>query len=112
MRPIDPTVANQLEAGYRELKPHTETWNDELRCAVEVGPLGEEKVSHPLWPKTPTSKSSKKPDDLIEPPISSNPFVPLAVFMVRQPRKVVLYQIQMRTTPHPSQFTGSLSNIM
>lgn len=73
MRPIDPTVANQLEAGYRELKPHTETWNDELRCAVEVGPLGEEKVSHPLWPK-PLNKSSKKTDDLMEPPISSNPF--------------------------------------
>ncbi|KAI0850083.1 DDHD domain-containing protein [Daldinia vernicosa] len=73
MRPIDPTVANQLEAGYRELKPHTETWNDELRCAVEVGPLGEEKVSHPLWPKAP-GKSPKKADDLMEPPISSNPF--------------------------------------
>ncbi|KAI2617381.1 DDHD domain-containing protein [Hypoxylon sp. NC1633] len=73
MRPIDPTVANQLEAGYRELKPHTETWNDELRCAVEVGPLGEEKVSHPLWPKI-SNKSSKKADDFLEPPISSNPF--------------------------------------
>ncbi|KAL7624448.1 hypothetical protein AAE478_006013 [Parahypoxylon ruwenzoriense] len=73
MRPIDPTVANQLEAGYRELKPHTETWNDELRCAVEVGPLGEEKVSHPLWPKPP-NKPSKNVDDLMEPPMSSNPF--------------------------------------
>ncbi|KAI1104437.1 DDHD domain-containing protein [Jackrogersella minutella] len=73
MRPIDPTVANQLEAGYRELKPHSETWKDELRCAVEVGPLGEEKVSHPLWPKPP-SKSSKRVDDFLEPPISSNPF--------------------------------------
>ncbi|KAI1381422.1 DDHD domain-containing protein [Hypoxylon crocopeplum] len=73
MRPIDPTVANQLEAGYRELKPHTETWNDELRCAVEVGPLGEEKVSHPLWPIIP-KRSSKKVDDLMEPAISSNPF--------------------------------------
>ncbi|KAI6086578.1 DDHD domain-containing protein [Hypoxylon rubiginosum] len=73
MRPLDPTVANQLEAGYQELKPHTETWNDELRCAVEVGPLGEEKVSHPLWPKAP-NKSSKKTDEPMEPAISSNPF--------------------------------------
>lgn len=73
MRPIDPTVANQLEAGYRELKPHTETWNDELRCAVDVGPLGEEKVSHPLWPKA-INKASRKTDDFVEPPISSNPF--------------------------------------
>ncbi|KAJ8126976.1 hypothetical protein O1611_g6661 [Lasiodiplodia mahajangana] len=73
MRPIDPSVANQLEAGYRELKPHTETWNDELRCAVEVGPLGEEKVSHPLWPKTP-DPSSKKGEDLIDPLLPSDPF--------------------------------------
>ncbi|KAI8946871.1 DDHD domain-containing protein [Xylaria longipes] len=73
MRPIDPIVANQLEAGYRELKPHTETWNDELRCAVEVGPLGEEKVSHPLWPKLPYS-SGKKSDDMMDPLLSSDPF--------------------------------------
>ncbi|KAI3341693.1 DDHD domain-containing protein [Ustulina deusta] len=73
MRPVDSNVANQLEAGYRELKPHTETWNDELRCAVEVGPLGEEKVSHPLWPKAPDS-SSKRSDDVIDPLLSSDPF--------------------------------------
>ncbi|TRX92799.1 hypothetical protein FHL15_006205 [Xylaria flabelliformis] len=73
MRPIDPSVANQLEAGYRELKPHTETWKDELRCAVEVGPLGEEKVSHPLWPKQHNS-SGKKGEDIIDPLLSSDPF--------------------------------------
>ncbi|KAI5923838.1 DDHD domain-containing protein [Camillea tinctor] len=73
MRPVDPSVANQLEAGYRELKPHTETWNDELRCAVEVGPLGEEKVSHPLWPKTSSSPLNKR-EDILEPLVSSNPF--------------------------------------
>jgi hypothetical protein len=73
MRPVDPSVANQLEAGYRELKPHTETWSDELRCAVEVGPLGEEKVSHPLWPKMPES-SSKKIEGMTDPLLSSDPF--------------------------------------
>ncbi|KAM5359028.1 hypothetical protein ACJZ2D_014782 [Fusarium nematophilum] len=51
MLPIPPAVANQLEAGYHELRPWTETWSDELRCAIDVGPLGEEKVSHRLWPK-------------------------------------------------------------
>jgi DDHD domain-containing protein len=50
MMPIPAVVANQLEAGYRELQPYTRTWSDELRCAIEVGPLGEEKVSHRLWP--------------------------------------------------------------
>lgn len=76
MRPIDPSVANQLEAGYQELKPHTETWNDELKCAVEVGPLGEEKVSHPLWPTIPASSSKTSPDspNMTEPPLSSDPF--------------------------------------
>ncbi|RYP57120.1 hypothetical protein DL769_009670 [Monosporascus sp. CRB-8-3] len=73
MRPLDPAVANQLEAGYRELKPHTETWADELRSAIEVGSLGEEKVSHPLWPKEPKSSARGRTED-VEPPISSNPF--------------------------------------
>ncbi|KAH6678955.1 DDHD domain-containing protein [Plectosphaerella plurivora] len=50
MLPIPAAVANQLEAGYRDLQPYTRTWSDELRCAVDVGPLGEEKVSHKLWP--------------------------------------------------------------
>ncbi|KAI1433083.1 DDHD domain-containing protein [Xylaria sp. CBS 124048] len=73
MRPVDPRVANQLEAGYRELKPHSETWRDELKCAVEVGPLGEEKVSHPLWPKT-SDQLGKKSVDMEEPLLSSDPF--------------------------------------
>lgn len=73
MRPVDPSVANQLEAGYRELKPHTETWNDELRCAVEVGPLGEEKVSHPLWPKM-KDQYSKTSHDMTDLFLSSDPF--------------------------------------
>lgn len=60
MEPMDPSVANQLEAGYHELKPYTDTWNVELTCAVEVGPLGEEKVSHPLWPKPPESRIKAK----------------------------------------------------
>jgi pimeloyl-ACP methyl ester carboxylesterase len=74
MDPVDSAVANQLETGYRELKPFTETWDDELRCAVEVGPLGEEKVSHPLWPKTPDASVKRKDDDTKEPLISSDPF--------------------------------------
>jgi hypothetical protein len=53
MEPIEAPVANQLEAGYRELRAYTETWQDELRSAIDVGPLGEEKVSHPLWPNQP-----------------------------------------------------------
>ncbi|KAG8413748.1 hypothetical protein J3459_015084 [Metarhizium acridum] len=51
MMPVGPLVANQLEAGYQELKPWTKTWGDELNCAVEVGPLGEEKISYCLWPQ-------------------------------------------------------------
>jgi hypothetical protein len=75
MEPIDSTVANQLEAGYQELKPYSDTWNIELRCAVEVGPLGEEKVSHPLWPKILDSKAKTKEKEVIsESLISNNPF--------------------------------------
>jgi hypothetical protein len=53
MLPIPAAVANQLEAGYKELRPYSQAWNDELKCAVDIGPAGEEKVSHRLWPKDP-----------------------------------------------------------
>ena len=50
MLPIEPEVANQLELGYSELKPWSETWQDELNSALEVGPEGEEKVVYRIWP--------------------------------------------------------------
>lgn len=49
MYPVEPAVANQLEMGYRELRPWSRTWNDELNSALEVGVAGEEKISHRLW---------------------------------------------------------------
>lgn len=49
--PVEPSVANQLEMGYRELRPWSQTWKDELRSAMDVGAAGEEKVAHRLWPK-------------------------------------------------------------
>jgi len=52
MYPVEPAVANQLEMGYRELRPWSRTWRDELNSAIEVGADGEEKISHPLWPQT------------------------------------------------------------
>ncbi|KAL2160287.1 hypothetical protein VTH06DRAFT_1460 [Thermothelomyces fergusii] len=74
MVPVEPMVANQLEAGYRELRPWTETWRDEIRSALDVGPLGEEKVSHRLWPEVPDKRHKNRDDPLPEPPISSDPF--------------------------------------
>ncbi|KAH7146588.1 DDHD domain-containing protein [Dactylonectria macrodidyma] len=71
MLPIPAAVANQLEAGFHELKPWTETWSDELRCAIEVGPSGEEKVSHPLWPK---ESEYEDDNEVTESTISSDPF--------------------------------------
>lgn len=75
MIPVDSTVANQLEAGYRELLPYSQTWQDEVQCAVEVGADGEEKVSVPLWPKTAMSASRGSKDSSTEEPIiSCDPF--------------------------------------
>ncbi|WQF81478.1 Putative DDHD domain, alpha/Beta hydrolase [Colletotrichum destructivum] len=80
MLPIPPAVANQLEAGYRELKPHTETWNDELRCAIEVGPLGEEKVSHRLWPEDVETLSDRDKQVVSDTRISTDPFCAASCF--------------------------------
>ncbi|KAM6484297.1 DDHD domain-containing protein [Trichoderma sp. SZMC 28011] len=73
MLPVPPVVANQLEAGYQELRPWSETWRDEIRCAIEVGASGEEKVSHRLWPMEGDGayRNTPVPD---EPVISSHPF--------------------------------------
>ncbi|KAL2265600.1 hypothetical protein VTJ83DRAFT_6700 [Remersonia thermophila] len=74
MVPVEPGVANQLEAGYRELRPWTETWRDELKSALDVGALGEEKISHRLWPDD-ADKQFKTRDGLPpEPLLSSDPF--------------------------------------
>ncbi|OAA44361.1 DDHD domain protein [Metarhizium rileyi] len=72
MMPVAPLVANQLEAGYRELRPWTETWGDELKCAVDVGSLGEEKISHCLWPQD--SKHFSEENYQREPKISADLF--------------------------------------
>ncbi|KAK4178545.1 putative phospholipase [Triangularia setosa] len=80
MVPLPPLIANQLEAGYRELRPWTETWSDELRSALDVGAVGEEKVTHRLWPEPLPEKqarASKSKDGGLLPPepaISSDPF--------------------------------------
>jgi hypothetical protein len=57
MLPVEADVANQLELGYLELKPWTETWNDELNSAVSVGAEGEAKVVHRIWPKEERKKA-------------------------------------------------------
>ncbi|PNY29452.1 phospholipase [Tolypocladium capitatum] len=73
MVPVAPAVANQLEAGYHELRPWSETWSDEIRCAMDVGPLGEEKVSHWLWTRDSNQSYWSKKDDP-DPVIPSDPF--------------------------------------
>lgn len=82
MIPVDPTVANQLETGYRELRPYSQTWKDEIYCAVEVGPEGEEKVSFPLWPKAAIPASGASEEQILgEPAISSDPFCAAHCFL-------------------------------
>lgn len=73
MDPVLPAVANQLEAGYGELRPWTETWMDEIRCAIDVGPLGEEKISHRLWPK-PLNEIEATKQDKFGPLVSSDSY--------------------------------------
>jgi hypothetical protein len=71
MCPVEPTVANQLEMGYRELRPWSQTWNDELNSAMEVGAAGEEKIAHRLWPDENKISGSYKKN---KHPISADPY--------------------------------------
>ncbi|KAI9678995.1 MAG: hypothetical protein M1822_007421 [Bathelium mastoideum] len=61
MLPVEVNVANMLEAGYVALKPWTETWNDELNSAIEVGALGEMKILHRLWPEQSKKRQDSRP---------------------------------------------------
>lgn len=71
MCPVEPAVANQLEMGYRELRPWSGTWNDELNSAIEVGAAGEEKISHRLWPEEDQKGTAINAIDSI---LSTNPY--------------------------------------
>ncbi|CAG8400425.1 unnamed protein product [Penicillium salamii] len=55
MFPVETEIANKLEEGYVELKPWTDTWQDELNSCVDNGADAEMKIVHPLWAKPPTS---------------------------------------------------------
>lgn len=49
MYPVETALANKLEEGYADLKPWTETWQDELNSCVENGADAELKIVHRLW---------------------------------------------------------------
>lgn len=60
MIPVETVLANKLEEGYIDLKPWTETWQDELNSCVENGADAETKIVHRLWPKD-APGSAKRP---------------------------------------------------
>jgi hypothetical protein len=72
MYPVEPAVANQLEIGYRELRPWSKTWNDEINSAMEVGAAGEEKIAHQLWPRNEVLKKAPTRKDGTH--VSTNPY--------------------------------------
>jgi hypothetical protein len=72
MYPVEPAVANQLELGYKEVRAWSQTWNDQLNSAIEVGADGEEKIAHVLWPKDDEFKpASRKKHEHI---LSTDPY--------------------------------------
>ena len=56
MLPVEPDLANCLETGYEELKPWTDTWQDELNSCVEIGAEAEMKVAYRLFPERKSSR--------------------------------------------------------
>lgn len=52
-----------------------QAWSIEIRCAIEVGALGEEKVSQPLWGRPRVGTNANVEDMLpVEPSISDDPY--------------------------------------
>lgn len=79
MYPVEPAVANQLEFGYRELKPWSQTWKDELESALSVGAAGEEKIAYRLWPSE-RQKFPNKEYEQLRLKLSSNPYSAVRLF--------------------------------
>lgn len=75
MYPVESAVANQLETGYRELRPWSRTWSDELSSALALGADGEEKISHRLWP------SDEDPSEETQPHSAASPNNPRCAAM-------------------------------
>ncbi|EEQ35076.1 hypothetical protein McanMca71_001735 [Microsporum canis] len=59
MLPVETDLANHLEDGYMELKPWTQTWQDELDSCMESGAEAEEKIIYKLWPDEVLKKADK-----------------------------------------------------
>jgi DDHD domain len=55
MLPVPAEVANRLEIGYEDMKPFSESYQEELNACVENGAVAELKVVHKLWPDKPVS---------------------------------------------------------
>ena len=61
MNPVEPDVANQLEAGYEYLKPWTPTYEDEINSCLEHGAAAELKIVWKLWPTDQSHKDASRP---------------------------------------------------
>jgi hypothetical protein len=73
-----------------ELKPWTETWNDELNSAVEVGAEGEDKVVQRLWPEPVNETKKKHPNS--RPCTSTSPRAKDAPTLLSDPQHVARSQ--------------------
>ncbi|OJD26975.1 hypothetical protein ACJ73_01631 [Blastomyces percursus] len=62
MLPVEPELANQLEAGYMYIRPWTETWQDELNSCIENGAEAEMKIVHRIWPLEEEVKAQRTVD--------------------------------------------------
>ena len=61
MNPVEPDVANQLEAGYEYLRPWTPTYEDEINSCLEFGPAAELKIVWKLWPADQSHQDASNP---------------------------------------------------
>lgn len=59
MLPLPADIANRLELGYEDMKPYSNTYQDELNACVEHGAAAELKVVYKLWP------DEKRPDSAV-----------------------------------------------
>lgn len=73
MNPVEPNVADQLEAGYEYLKPWNPTYEDEINSCLEFGAAAELKIVYKLWPADQSHKDASRPSTGKNPKVEPAP---------------------------------------
>ena len=85
MRPVRQDLANQLELGYKSIKPWTETYDDEVKSCLSIGSEAEIKIVHDIPSLSAEDAEALHDQSEVEGGVVNLPWKSLAVGTVGEP---------------------------